>query len=377
MNSFINEILLPVIRAAFDLNNESISISDDNYEMLLKFGQKQSVLPIIWSGLKKFGCSEEKLESFEKARLKDTRDYLIRNHFFNLICELFNSKKISYVPLKGSVLRDLYPEPWMRTSCDIDILVHENDIDAAITAIEEQTDFRKVKRGFHDISLNNKSVHLEIHFSIIENMQDIDRLLSKVWKYTEKTTDEYKYKLSPEYQIFHVLAHMSYHLRRGGLGIRPFLDLWLLKSKTEYNDKLLSQLLEEAGILTFYEKCCAMIDVWMYGAEYSSELSALEYYCFAGGVYGNKEIASAAALRNGKGLKYLTRRIFVSRKALEGANPALKKFPVLLPFFQVKRWFNLIDERKRKRIAKELNGTLSISQQKIDSFDKLLKSLGL
>lgn len=377
MNCFISEILLPVIRAAFDLNSENISISDDDYEKLLKIGQKQSILPIIWSGLKKLGCSEAKIESFDIARLKDTRDYVIRNHFYNSICELLNSKKIPYVPLKGSVLNTLYPEPWMRTSCDIDILVHEYDVDAAISTIEEYTDFRKVKRGFHDISLNNKSVHLELHFSLIENMQDIDRMLLKVWDYSEKTNDGYKYKLSPEYQIFHVLAHMSYHLRRGGLGIRPFLDLWLLNTRTEYNEKLLSKLLEDSGILTFYEKCCEMLDVWMYGEEYTPELSALEEYCFAGGVYGSKENASAAVLRNGKGLKYIKRRLFVSRTALEGANPKLKKYPVLLPFFQVKRWFNLKDERKRKRIAKELNGTLTISQQKVDSFDKLLKSLGL
>ena len=377
MNSFISEIFLPVIRAAFDLNYERITISDDDYEKLLQIGKKQSILPIIWSGLKKLGCSEEKINSFEKARLKDTRDFVLRNHFYNTICESLNSKKISYVPLKGSVLRDLYPEPWMRTSCDIDILVHEYDIDAAITAIEDSTDFRKVKRGFHDISFNNKSVHFELHFSIIENMPDIDRVLLNAWDYTENTGDGYKYIFFPEYQIFHVLAHMSYHLRCGGLGIRPFIDLWLLRTRTEYDEKILSQLLEKAGILTFYEKCCAMLGVWLYGDEYTPELSALEEYCLAGGVYGSKEIASAAALRDGKGLKYFKRRLFISRTALEGANPKLKKYPFLLPFFQVKRWFNLKDERKRKRIAKELNGTLTISQQKVDSFDNLLKSLGL
>ena len=47
MNSFISEILLPVIRAAFDLNYERITISDDDYEKLLQIGKKQSILPII------------------------------------------------------------------------------------------------------------------------------------------------------------------------------------------------------------------------------------------------------------------------------------------------------------------------------------------
>ena len=37
----------------------------------------------------------------------------------------FKIKKVQipFLPLKGSVIRQYYPEPWMRTSCDIDILV--------------------------------------------------------------------------------------------------------------------------------------------------------------------------------------------------------------------------------------------------------------
>ena len=31
-----------------------------------------------------------------------------------------------FIPLKGSVVRDLYPERWMRTSADIDLLIRED-----------------------------------------------------------------------------------------------------------------------------------------------------------------------------------------------------------------------------------------------------------
>ena len=32
------------------------------------------------------------------------------------VCEVLEEKKIAHMPLKGSVLRALYPQPWMRTS---------------------------------------------------------------------------------------------------------------------------------------------------------------------------------------------------------------------------------------------------------------------
>ena len=35
---------------------------------------------------------------------------------------VFEQQKIFFLPLKGAVIRDFYPEAWMRTSSDIDIL---------------------------------------------------------------------------------------------------------------------------------------------------------------------------------------------------------------------------------------------------------------
>jgi len=375
MTKFIRKLFIPIVRSAFLTDSNQVKLTDDDYDQLMRLGKKQSILPIIWKGLKHQSIHEEKLKTFDIALMEDIRDYVHKDHFYSRICEALRRAEIPFIPLKGSVIKDLYPEPWMRTSSDIDILVNEYDLENAIVAIENSTDFRMGGRGFHDVSMANQSVHLELHFSIIENMPNIDRVLLRVWDYTEKTGEEYRF--TPEFQIFHVVAHMSYHLRRGGLGIRPFLDLWLLRTKTDFDEQRLQQLLEEAGILTFYKKSCAMLDIWMNSKPYTPELEALEEYCFTGGVYGNIEIASAAFARNGKGLRYLIKRLFISRTALEGLYPRLKRHPFLLPYYQVKRWLRLKDTSRRKRIVDELNGVRMIKREKIDSFDKLLVSLGL
>ncbi|MBO4954226.1 MAG: nucleotidyltransferase family protein, partial [Clostridia bacterium] len=36
---------------------------------------------------------------------------------------------IDFMPLKGAVIRQYYPEPWMRTSCDIDIHVKKDRLE--------------------------------------------------------------------------------------------------------------------------------------------------------------------------------------------------------------------------------------------------------
>ncbi len=56
------------------------------------------------------------------------------------------------MPLKGSVIRNMYPEPWMRTSCDIDILVEKSSLDVAKKAVQA-IGFEYKGMGSHDISL--------------------------------------------------------------------------------------------------------------------------------------------------------------------------------------------------------------------------------
>ena len=44
---------------------------------------------------------------------------------------------IPFVLLKGAVVRDYYPEPWMRTSSDIDVLVPSDGLGAVVDAFRE------------------------------------------------------------------------------------------------------------------------------------------------------------------------------------------------------------------------------------------------
>ena len=69
--------------------------------------------------------------------------------------------------------------------------------------------------------------------------------------------------------MFYILAHMSYHLLSGGLGIRPFLDLWLLERRTVFDREKLRTMCGEAGLLPFYETGLQLTKVWLEGAAHT------------------------------------------------------------------------------------------------------------
>lgn len=106
------------------------------------------------------------------VRNKCLKDYYLfahKDYALETIKSCFEKHDIEYILLKGSVLRDLYPDKWMRTSCDIDVLIKEEKLERAVSALEQETDFRYIKRLYHDVSLSTYNVHLELHFSIKEN----------------------------------------------------------------------------------------------------------------------------------------------------------------------------------------------------------------
>ncbi len=139
---FIQSILFPIIRAGMGLTAPTIDITAEDLKELKKVGKRQSILPIIYEGLKKCGMSPELDTELERGRLEYIRKYVIRDDCLNKVYQSLNQGHISFIPLKGSILQHLYPEAWLRTSNDIDILVHEEDLETAVATCRQHRNFR-------------------------------------------------------------------------------------------------------------------------------------------------------------------------------------------------------------------------------------------
>ena len=111
----------------------------------------------------------EILQKFDKEEILAVYRHEKMSRAFTQISSIFEKGKIPYVPLKGAVIRPFYPAESMRTSCDIDILVRECDIDKAKELLINEGFIFKSK-NYHDVSLYSPTgIHLELHFSIKEN----------------------------------------------------------------------------------------------------------------------------------------------------------------------------------------------------------------
>lgn len=318
-------------------------------------------------------------QKMKKAAKLAMYRYVQLNYEFERICKAFDSAEIPYIPLKGAVIRGYYPAMWMRTSCDMDILVHEEDLGKAVDLLVNQLSYQTDgKKHYHDISLFSASgVHLELHFSICENTPKLDGLLSQVWDHAEPVSG-CRYELEKNYFAFYLLAHMAYHFAGGGCGLRSFLDLYLLQEQGRYEDKQLGTYLAQCGLEPFYAGVCDLIDVWFRGKPHTELTSTMAQFLLTGGAYGSGEqhLAIQQQRQGGKG-KYLLGRIFLPYKILKIRYRILEKHPVLYPVMVVWRWIETLFSGKAKRAASELETTNRIKKKQADAACALLEKLGL
>ena len=304
------------------------------------------------------------------------------NYAFENVCKALEERQIPYIPLKGAVLRSLYPEPWMRSSVDVDILVREQDLNAAADIIKERLGYRQSTSTNHDITLTpDGNILIELHFRLIEEEHKIAsiKILDDVWDYAKPVSENsFRYELCAPFFYFYHISHMAKHVVQGGCGIRPFLDLWLMNRHCDYTEEETRNLLRKGSMLKFAESAERLSEVWFSGAEHTDLTRVLQDYIVKGGMFGTDETKMLSNQQHHGGkIKHILRRIFVSYRDLAYTYPIIKKYRFLTPFCEICRLFSLLFGKKKKFRKTYLANLNNISAAYADNISILFESIEL
>ena len=312
--------------------------------------------------------TEEMISVYQHEQMK---------YSYGEICNAFDEIGISYIPLKGSVIRPYYPYESMRTSCDIDVLIHEEDLETAINCLAAKG-YKCGDRNYHDVSLYAPNqIHLELHFNIQENMDNLDAVLKDAWNYAVPINGS-QYAFSEEFFAFHIFAHMAYHFVSGGCGIRSLLDIWVMEHKMEISYSCAKALLEKDGIYQFAAEMSKLAELCFTQNNCDPFSDTVLKYIFQGGVYGSVENRMAVdKSKTGSSAGYAVKRLFLPYKSMVILFPYLKKAPYLLPFCWVVRWIKVILDGKSQKVISEMSYVSNISDDKIKEVSAICSRLGL
>ena len=380
------ESLFQLLRYALKDGAEKLKIDIDkeSWDNIYKISKVHDLAHLIGYALKKLDIKidEDLQKAFEKNMNMAIFRYAKSSCDLESTSSILENAQIPFIPLKGSVLRKNYPQPWMRTSCDIDILIHQEDVEKAINTLIDNNFLRQKDTTTYDYQLSSPSgIHLELHFSLKQDavMLKAQNILENVWdKCHVQIGKGYERCMSDEMFYFYHIAHMARHFMGGGCGIRPFLDLWILDNLTGVDIDKRDALLEKGNLLKFTNACRKLSRVWFESDEHNDVSKRMEQYVLSGGVYGSSENRiSVQQPKKGGRFKYLMSRIFLSYKALKNCYPVLEKHPWLMPIMQVCRWFRLIFGGHFGRVKNDIKYNNSILLEDAQSIKKFLNEIGL
>ena len=377
----MRDVFIALIRNAIRKTNEEIKLSDVNFESLYSLSKFHDISHLVYYELKRRDAiGEEDVFSqfkrqFDLAVFRNFR----REATITRVRDLLESAGIPFIMLKGVYIKDLYPEPWMRTSSDIDVLIMEDDLERAkelfaSSGMEWQND-----RRYDVLFLTPDLFHVELHFDLAKDYvtDKNEEMMKRVWDFASpKQGCRSEMVLSDEMFYYYHIAHMAKHFLNGGSGVRSIIDTWLLNNSSSHDGEKRKSLLSEGKLLVFEEKAKELSEKWMSGTDnVDPVISEFEEYIIHGGVYGTSQ--QMIAVRNNKTgrVKHFFERVFLPYNTIKIRYPILNKIPVLLPFCWVVRWFSLLKPDVRKETRELIRMEFSVDGSSNERVEKLMKQL--
>lgn len=285
------------------------------------------------------------------------------------ILAFFEQNGIWYMPLKGIILKDMYPKVGMRQMADNDIL-YDSRFQMQVKEYMESKGYKteSVGKGAHDTYHKPPVYNYELHTMLYPELTDknIHAYYANVKnRLVKDNNNEYGYHFTDEDFYIFMTVHEHKHYSIGGTGLRSLLDCFVyLGAKDGRLDwNYIGGELDKLGIGEF-ERKSRTLAMKIFSSAKLPELSddergMLEYYLLSG-TYGteknhvenNMKKFSEKTGSKSK-FRYIMRRIFPELEVYKENYPFFYKHRILLPIGWLYRLFKGII-LKNRRIINEL-----------------------
>lgn len=272
------------------------------------------------------------------------------------ICTWFEDQKIWYLPLKGILIKDMYPEYGMREFADNDILVDaKRMLDVKKFMTGRGYKYEHSKNSAHDSYLKEPFYNFEIHHCLFTEsiMQSISgKYYENVYERLHLQNGSYEMSFSDDDCYVYILCHDYKHYQISGTGLRTVVDAYILDQFYKNRDQEYCAAELKKNEADHFEKELIKLASDLFETVHYPDIQKLSedqrtmlLYMANSGAYGTiaQRIQNQMQKMTGddKGnkakLKYLWKRIFPDFEFMAGIYKSLRRHPWMLPFFYIIR----------------------------------------
>ena len=201
------------------------------------------------------------LADYRAAAMQDLTQRLAMER----LAGIFEKAGVRFAPIKGAdIAVNCYPDPALRVRCDLDVLVHPADLDAAerLALADGWRQVAAYEHEYHRPTLVRQNVHLELHFNLPQiGGEHIDY----IWEQLIAEPGTTRFRLPPELTALLVFHHARHH--QWLTGVAALADLGFMLGKFKKLDwARVDELAEHFGIAApqgffhafagFFPECC-------------------------------------------------------------------------------------------------------------------------
>lgn len=308
-----------------DVKPDENRVEKIDLSLLYKMAEFHSMSAIVAMSLEQAGIYQD---DWQQAKLKAIRKNILLDDQRRQILAFMEEEKIWYMPLKGVVLKAMYPKPGMRQMADNDILFDKQFRgQLAEFMFKNGYSSKSSGKGHHDEYLKKPVYNFEMHTSLYAENQNKE--WAKYYKDVKSRLikDEgnlYGYHFSDEDFYVYMITHGLKHYDKGGVGLRSLADVFVFLKEKEasMNWAYVNSQLEKLKIIDFEKKTRSLSKkIFSKGGSnklHKDEREMLEYVLLSGtfGTMTNlveKNFKSANTTK----FKYLCKRLFPDREFFE------------------------------------------------------------
>lgn len=324
-----------VIYLASCMVNESIPDTDRvagmNLQRLYETANRHSLEGLIGYALEATGIRDS---AFIQAKARAIRKDILYDMERAAVLAELEKAGIWYMPLKGSVLKSLYPKIGMRQMGDNDILFDGSKA-AEVKTIMEKLGFSFGYNSAHVHFFKPPALNFEMHRFLFANIHNED--LAAYYKDVKERLilndgSSYGYHFSTEDFYIFIIAHEYKHYSKGGTGLRSLLDTYVYLRSVPLNMAYVAAETEKMGIREF-ESANRSLALHLFGGEpLTEEEREMLDYIILSGTYGIKANIIRREIKEKGRLGYVRSRMTLPLSVMKKLYPILVKAPMLYPF---------------------------------------------
>lgn len=372
MKQIYNDLIYLVYCGINEKIPDKSRVARMDLDALYDTAKRSSICSVLYVPLEAVGAATDKFsQTYNKSVRKNILLDIERGH----IIDYFEEHGIWYMPMKGCLLKEMYPAPGMREMSDNDLIIDPDRL-AEMNKFMTERGYRCPRFAAGHCDQYNKPPVLNFEFHACLFSENTSEKMAGYYRnikdiLIKDEDNKFGYHFSDEEFYLYMTAHEYKHYSGSGTGIRSLIDSYIYTSKkgSTLDWKYVEEHAEALGIADFEkqrrklaEKLFSQPELPAFSEE---EKEMLEFY-LGSGTYGNLEQAVKRDLnKNGHGAKakYILRRFFPPLSFMKEWYPICRKSPLLIPVGYVWRWIKGITSNRRK-LSTEINVIMNHKQAK-------------